>query len=142
MKQRGFLLGCLMCVLGGLAGAQSNSNANWVGVWEGKLEGMPGVTLTLGNDTGELGGTIVFNAVDSAHNRIIANSTHLLMHPHIEGNTLSFEVKGPDRSQAVHVTVKLTDDGKAELVCLDCGSDRPATELVKTQYTKDLSTDR
>jgi hypothetical protein len=131
MKQRVFLLGCLMFVLGTVATAESNNNANWTGVWEGKLEGLPGVRLTLGNDTGELGGTVVFNAVDSAHNRIITSKAHLLMHPHIEGNTLSFEIWRAGDSHAVHVTVKITEAGKAQLICLDCGPERPATELVK-----------
>ena len=120
-------------MLGDLAVAESNNNANWIGVWEGKLEGLPGVTLTLANDTGELGGTVVFNAVDSPHKRIITSKAHLLMHPHIDGSTLSFEVLRAGDSQTVHLRVKLTEDGKAQLVCLDCGPESPVTELVKTQ---------
>ncbi len=133
MKQRALVLGCLMFVLGGLAAAESNNNANWIGVWEGKLEGLPDVTLTLADDTGEMGGTVVFNAVDSPHKRIITSKAHLLMHPHIDGSTLSFEVLRAGDSHTVHLTVKLTEDGKAQLVCLDCGPESPVTELVTAQ---------
>ena len=53
----------------------------WVGVWEGQLDGKPGVTVTLGNDTGDLQGTIVFNVVTregggDAH--VIGHDAHAL----------------------------------------------------------------
>src|SRR5215469_5038786 len=58
----------LLLILGMIAitcmlAAQSKGFEQWVGVWEGQLEGQPGVTITLGRDAGELQGTIVFNVV-------------------------------------------------------------------------------
>jgi hypothetical protein len=133
MNRKLFVTACAAFVLGTITAAASINTASGIGVWQGKLEGLPGVTLTLADDAGDLGGTIVFNAVDSPHNRIIGIDPHVLLHTHIDGNRLSFEVKRTSDSREVHITVTLAEGGKAQLHCLDCGSDSPATELVKAQ---------
>jgi hypothetical protein len=68
-------------------------SARWVGVWQGQLEGVPGVVLTLGDDPGEVSGTIVFTAIRDGN--IAGHATHVILHPHVNGNTLSFQVKRP-----------------------------------------------
>lgn len=136
MKGGVYVSGCLAMMLTCASAAESARDAPWIGVWQGKLEGLPGVTLTLADDTGELGGSIVFNAVDSMHTRVVESEAHVLMHPDVDGASLSFQVKrtGDLLKKTVHarelqMTVTLVEGGKAQLRCLNCGSDSPATEL-------------
>ncbi len=135
MKGGVFVSGCLAMMLT-CAAAESASDAPWIGVWQGKLEGLPGVILTLADDTGELGGSIVFNAVDSSHTRVVESEAHVLMHPHVDGASLSFQVKRTGDflkrsvdARELQMTVTLVEGGKAQLRCLNCGSDSPVTEL-------------
>ncbi len=136
MKSTDIVAGCVAVLLTGVCVAQSAGNAAWVGVWQGELDGQPGVTLTLAEDTGELGGTVVFNAVSreggSAH--VIGSEAHVLVHPHIDGRTLSFQVKQTRNNREVQVAVTITADGKAQLRCLNCGEDNPMAELVRAKY--------
>lgn len=103
-----------------------------LGVWQGTLDGLPGVTLTLADDTGEIGGSVVFYGIDGESRRIVVVEPHTLLHPKFEGNTLLFQVKF-DRARTGFATVKVVfnSDNKAHLTCLDCGSDSPTAELVK-----------
>ena len=136
MRQRILVLGIAAVLLCGVCAAQAGGNAVWVGVWQGELDGQPGVTLTLAEDTGELGGTVVFNAVSreggSAH--VIGSEAHVLLHPHVDGRTLSFQVKQTRNNREVQVAVTITADGKAQLRCLNCGEDNPVAELVRVKY--------
>jgi hypothetical protein len=119
---------------------------SWTGVWQGKLEGMPGVTITLADDSGHLAGTIVFNVVDSKHGKIIAIEPRTILNPHFENGNLSFEVKRilkphlkgegaaaeteDDPFDIVQMTIAPTTQGKATLICAKCGAASP-TELTK-----------
>jgi hypothetical protein len=110
--------------------AQSPQNS-LRGVWRGTLDGLPGVTLTLASDTGQLGGTVVFYGVDGNAHKIVVIQPHLLLDPKLEGNTLNFQIKfGGDRTGLARVTVVFNGD-KAQLHCLDCGADSPITELTR-----------
>ena len=81
------------------------------GVWRGTLDGLPGVTLTLANDTGELGGTVVFYGVNGAEHKIVIIQPHMLLNPQLEGNTLNFRIKfGGDRTGFARVTVLFNGD--------------------------------
>ena len=103
-----------------------------LGVWQGTLDGVPGVTLTLANDSGEIGGTVVFNAINGDAHKIVFIEPHTLLHPKLEGNTLTFQIKfGGDRTSLARVTVTFNADNKAQLHCLDCGPDSPTTELIR-----------
>jgi hypothetical protein len=140
MKERGMktavsvFVGLAMAVAGAHAAA-SGESAAWVGVWNGQLDGQPGVRLTVGNDTGELGGTVVFNVIrkENGQARVVGSSTHVLMHPKLEGNTLSFEVVRQSDLRELQMTVKLESEGKAKLQCLNCGEDAPVAEIVREQ---------
>lgn len=100
------------------------STTKWVGVWQGKLEGFPGVVLTLGDDLGDVSGTIVFTAIrDGA---VAAHVSHVIMHPRIDGESFSFQVKRPDRENSVvDMTLTLSSDSKGLLACAKCGSASP-----------------
>jgi hypothetical protein len=100
-----------------------------LGVWQGTLDGLPGVILTLANDAGEIGGTVVFNAVNGPAHKILFIQPHTLLHPKLEGDTLIFQIKlGGDRTGLARVTVVFHGD-TARLHCLDCGPDSPIAEL-------------
>jgi hypothetical protein len=118
------------CVVWG----QSVNQSSWLGVWNGKLDGQPGVTLTLADDTGQLGGTVVFNLVikqDSiAH--VVESDAHVLMHPRLEGDTLSFEVLRASDAKLLQIATKFVDSEKLELRCVNCG-DGPTAELLKSR---------
>lgn len=103
-----------------------------LGVWQGTLDGLPGVTLTLADDTGEIGGSVVFYGVDGEARRIVVIEPHTLLRPKFEGNTLLFQMKF-DRARSGFATVKVvfTSDTKAQVKCLDCGPDSLTAELVK-----------
>lgn len=111
-------------------GAQTNDIRQWVGVWQGELDGQPGVTVTLGRDGGDLEGTIVFNVVsrEGGEAHVIGHDAHVLIQMQLEGRTLSFQVIRSGDSRVLHLTMRLTSHGKAVLECADCGGSG-ATEL-------------
>jgi hypothetical protein len=135
MKKRVFVLAspaiALACLvmLATPATAQGNpnspsSNAKWVGVWQGQLEGFPGIVLTLGDDLGELNGTVVFTAIQDG--AVAGHVTHNILHPHLDGNRLSFQVKRPGGGEEiVDMDFDLTSDSKGQLVCPKCGAASP-----------------
>lgn len=96
------------------------TNAKWVGVWEGRAKDLPGLTLTLGDDSGDLGGTIVNNVMRDGV--IVGHMAHVLMHPHIDGDALSFQVKD-DRNPAelLDMSIELSGGSTAQLHCPKCG---------------------
>jgi hypothetical protein len=116
------------------AAAESPFNAQWDGVWQGQLDGQPSVTLTLAEDTGELGGTLVLNVVEKENGqaRVAATEPHVLVHPRIEGNLLSFGVKKPD-GDLINFTVVLTPEGKARIHCTNCGAEAPVVDMTRGQ---------
>ena len=113
----------------------ANQFESWVGVWEGQLEGKPGVTVTLGRDGGDLQGTIVFNVVargDGEEPHVIGHDAHVLTHVNLEGSTLGFHVIRLGDGRELHLTMRLTDGDKAVLECADCGGPG-ATELARVK---------
>ncbi len=119
-----------------IAFAQSQGDAKWIGVWQGTLDGQPSVTLTLAEDSGELGGTIVLNMIsrDGGQPHVVSIQPHTLVHPRLDAGKLSFELNRPDRSgNPMNFTVALTPEGKARIHCLNCGPDAPTVDLVKAQ---------
>ena len=116
------------CVLA----AETRNYEQWVGVWQGELDGQPGVTVTLGRDSGDLQGTIVFNVVsrDGGQARVIGHDAHVLTHVRLDDSALAFEVIRLGDSRDLHLTMRLTDDGNASLQCADCGGPG-STELVR-----------
>jgi len=115
--------------------ANANPTPNWTGVWESKLDGITAVTLTLADDAGTLDGTIVFHVVLKENESTPAHSgstePHTLIHPHADGNKLSFQVRrGNGSNQILNMAVELNPSGKADFQCSNCGSG-PKTELEK-----------
>ena len=126
-------LGAAMAVAS-VAAARTTRNAEWLGVWQGELDGQPSVVLTPADDTGELGGTVVLNIIQNENGqaRIVALEPHVLMSPHVEGEALAFQFRKPD-GNLLDFTTKLTAAGKAKIHCSNCGEDAPIVDLVRVQ---------
>jgi len=108
----------------------------WTGVWQGDLDGVPAVTLTLANDAGEANGTIVFHAIkdENGHAYSFSTEPHTLIHPRIEGNILSFQViRGNGSAELLNMSVELSKDGNVEFTCSNCGPDGTKAELDRMQ---------
>jgi hypothetical protein len=115
--------------------AQNSSNADWVGVWQGELNGQPSVILTLAQDNGPLEGTVVLNGIRQEAGQaphIVVRQSHVLMHPRIDGNTLSFQLKRAHGSDPLmDFTVTRADGGNAVIHCSNCGKDAPVAPITK-----------
>lgn len=129
--------GTFVLTVGALAatlvtGAESRNYEQWVGVWQGELDGQPGVTLTLGQDGGILEGTIVFNVVikEGGQAHVAGHDAHVMIHVRVEQNALTFQVIRSSDGRELHLTMRLTGDGRAQLECGDCGGP-PATDLLR-----------
>jgi hypothetical protein len=134
MKHQALITASLFLVIGTAVSAQSNHNTAWNGVWHSELGGQPGVILTLGDDTGQLGGTVVLNMVsrESGQPRVIGSDIHVLVNPRVSGNTLSFQFKRTKDGRELQMAVSLEADGKATIKCLNCGPDAPTAEMVRS----------
>ena len=114
--------------------AQSSSPSDWIGVWQGELDGQPSVTLTLAKDSGTLEGTLVLNIInrDSRSPRIVAHEAHVLLQMRSQGDSITFQVKRIDRSaEPMEFTVERTAADAAKIHCLNCGDDAPTVEMTK-----------
>ena len=108
----------------------------WSGVWQGTLDGIPAVTLTLADDAGEANGTIVFHAIKNENGHAYSFSTepHTLIHPRVDGNTISFQVKrGNGSAEILDMAVQLGKDGNVAFSCSNCGPDGSHAELGRIQ---------
>ena len=121
------------------ATAQSGPYGRWVGLWQAQLEGQTSVILTLGDDTGQLGGALVFNVVsrEGGQPHIIGHDAHVIMNPRIESDTLRFQVIRRDDNRQLDMTVRMTADGAAKLQCQNCGDDAPVADMVREQVRPD-----
>jgi hypothetical protein len=131
MKSGRFAVVCLigMCAF---ARAQAVDKA-WLGVWHSLLDGQPGVTVTLADDSGQIGGTVVLNIVTrvDGESRVIASEPHVLVSPHLNDKTLTFELKRPDGSNRVmDFTMVLKAEGAATIHCTNCDG-APVVVLAK-----------
>ena len=108
----------------------------WTGVWQGNLDGVPAVTLTLANDAGEANGTIVFHAIkkENGHAYSFSTEPHTLIHPRIEGNTLSFQVvRGNGSTEVLNMSAELSNDGNIQFACSNCGPEGTHADLERIQ---------
>lgn len=112
--------------------AQSNATP-WLGVWQGKLDGQTAAVVTLADNAGELGGTVVLNIVrnEGGEARIVGSEPLLLMHSRLKQRTLSFESRSPRPPEnLMEFTMVLKPDGTATIHCTNCNG-APVVELTK-----------
>ena len=53
-------IACLLTMAAGLAVAQTDKSSDFVGVWRGQMDGLPGVDLVITNEDGQLHGAVLF----------------------------------------------------------------------------------
>ena len=131
------MCGALMC--SSIAPAASPANSPWTGVWQAKLEGMPAVELTLADDAGEVNGTVVFHIVlkekGATTPHLGSTEPHTMIHPHLDGDTLSFQVvRGNGSHQVLDMSVKKLADGNMDFHCSNCSATGTQAELDKVKY--------
>jgi hypothetical protein len=115
-----------------LCGAQDQEEG-WLGVWQSKLDGQTAVVVTLADDAGRPGGTVVLNIVRSqgGEARIVGSEPLLLMHARLNQRTLTFELKSPrPPDNVMEFTMVLNPDGTATIHCTSCNG-APLVKLTK-----------
>ena len=120
------ILASLVVAVRGRAQTPQASADKWVGVWQGVLEGVPHVVLTLSNDFESPGGTIVFTVFgpDSTkeHPRVAGHQVRAIMHSEVNGDTLLFQLKGiGNPNNLMEMTFTLTSASTGQLGCAKCG---------------------
>jgi opacity protein-like surface antigen len=108
----------------------------WTGVWQGTLDGVPAVTLTLADDAGEANGTIVFHAIKKENGHVYSFSTepHTLINPRVDGDMISFQVKrGNGSNEILNMTAELGKDGNVGFSCSNCGPEGSKADLQRMQ---------
>ena len=114
--------------------SQSANQTNWLGVWQGELDGQPSVILTMANDAGALGGTLVLNIIRNKDGqaRIVAIEPHVLLNPRSDGDDMAFQCRKPNGG-VLSFSVKLVAANKATIHCLDCGPDAPTVKILRAK---------
>jgi hypothetical protein len=117
------------------APSETGHNSQWIGMWQAQLDGQPGVILTLGDDTGQLAGAVVFNLVsrEGGQAHVIGHDAHVLMNPRVDGDTLHFQVVRRGDNRLLEMTVRMTAEGAAKFKCQNCGDDALVVDIVREQ---------
>ncbi len=133
MKKTSFVLAAIAVAALQFSFGEPAPRSPWVGVWQGELDGLPGVTITLGDDAGDIGGTVVFNVImkENGAPHIGGRDAHVLTHIHIQGEDLAFEVLRLGDNRQLHFKIHKTASNKAQLHCDDCGEGVSTTEMVR-----------
>lgn len=101
-----------VALLGGLAAAESPLD----GTWQGKMDGVPAVAVTVKDNGGKLSGTVTFYRIvnDGSGPRAEGKNTSDLVNPKLEGKTLSFQVRNPN-NELSSFQMELTAENEAIL---------------------------
>jgi len=89
MKRFASLVG-LALVMAAVALASSPA----AGQWQGRVNGMPAVTLKVGDDAGKLSGTVTFFVVKDQGSgpQVVGHLDIPMLHPRFDGRALLFEI--------------------------------------------------
>ena len=87
----------ILVIVGQVAGVAVPAGSPIDGTWQGKMNNLPVVTLSVKDDGGKLSGTITFYKVidDGSGPTVAGKDTLDLVNPKLEGKTFTFEVKTP-----------------------------------------------
>lgn len=134
MKMRVCAFLCAALMYPAASSSQPARQANWLGVWQGELDGQPSVILTLADDTGEIGGTLVLNIIknEDEHAHIVAAEPHVLLNTRGNADSMTFQCRKL-KGGMLDFSVKLVATGKATIHCLNCGPDAPTVEIVRAR---------
>jgi hypothetical protein len=134
MKKPFFAIACAAAMFASQAGAATATAGTWTGVWQGTLDGLPAVELTLADDGGEVGGTIVFHLIlkKDGPPHVASTEPHTLIRPRVEGDTLTFQViRGNGSHQVLDMSARKLADGKIDFRCSNCDANGTRAELEK-----------
>ena len=131
MQLRGLVL------IAALAGGSTAAESPLAGTWEGKMDGVPAVTLTLKEAGGALSGTIVFYKIvdDGSGPKVAGKDTAVLVNPKQEGKVLSFQVKGPNDA-LIDFQMEFTANGEGDLkgkATRTGGGEPPRMKMTRTR---------
>jgi hypothetical protein len=133
---RFFTIPCLLVSLVVPAMAGSDENSLIVGVWKGKMESLPWLTLTVEEENGKLIGAVLFFLIRHDPNATTTASAGIpepLIDPSFDGKILTFKVShrhahpGTEHDPPVRFKFELRSSGK--LIALD--HEGPPLELVR-----------
>ncbi|SRR5258706_10434704 len=145
------ILAALICV-GTVVAAQNQkgvgADGSFAGTWEGKMNDIPGVKLTIGESKGKLSGLMVFyfqeREDENSPWHVSAEHPVPILVPRVENKTLSFEVQhhkchdcaelGPN----VKFRMELVGPNEARLWNLDGSADKdpgPGMKLLRSNET-------
>jgi hypothetical protein len=122
------------------AAAPPANNSAITGVWKGKMEGLPAVTLNVEEEGGKLRGAVLFFLIlrnPGSAPSASAGIPEPLIEPSFDGKTLTFKVSHryahPPRTlkdPPVSFHLELTEPDKAKLL----DHDAPALEMIRDVY--------
>jgi len=106
-----------------LAAGSLWAGSPFAGRWQGKLEGLPGATLTIKEGQGKLSGSIVFYLIrkDDKGTRVDGEANCELLAVATDGKQMAFEVKhhvtheSPEYGPNVKFVFELTGDNEGVL---------------------------
>jgi hypothetical protein len=80
------------------------ANASFAGIWEAKLDGLPGVKLAIASASGNVTGMATFYLIkrnpDGSNPHVDGGATGPMEHAILRGQTLTFDVSRKDGSKA------------------------------------------
>jgi hypothetical protein len=114
---------CVCLMAGALIAAMQNPAAI-EGKWEGEVNGLKAITLTVHVTKGQMEGSVIFYVTrddDGQGKRVVGQDERKMLETHWDGKTLRFAVGAPDfepDTPGVRFTMTVTGDKKAELKIL------------------------
>ena len=86
------------------------------GTWQGNMDGLPVVTLTVQDDAGALSGTVTFSRIvdDGSGPRIDGRTSTPIINPVLDGKTLCYQVKNP-KDELTTFKLELTAENEGVL---------------------------
>ena len=117
------------------ASTSAASDSAIAGTWQGKMDGLPMITLTVQDNDGKLSGTVTFYRIvdDGSGPRVDGKNNSEMVNPKLEGKSFSFQIKNSNGGMD---TFKMELTGKNEarmsgITTTSNGSDSPEIKLVR-----------
>ena len=109
-----------VCLIVGVQFAAMQNPAAIEGKWEGEMNGLKAVTITVHESKGRMEGSVIFYVTrdDGQGMRVVGQDERKMLETQWDGKTLRFAVGAPDfdpDAPGVRFTMTITGDKKAEL---------------------------
>jgi hypothetical protein len=109
-----------VCLTVGALFAAVQKPAAIEGKWEGEMNGLKAVTITVHESKGQMEGSVIFYVTrdDGQGMRVVGQDERKMLETQWDGKTLRFAVGAPDfdpDAPGVRFTMTITGDKKAEL---------------------------